>query len=136
MSELQAMFNAHPRQAEVELNVLLECIELCRECAETCTSCADACLAEPSVADLVRCIRLNLDCADSCETTARMLTRQTDPDWAVLRAQVEACATVCRSCAQECERHAPHMEHCRICAEVCRRCADACDELLAALAPE
>jgi hypothetical protein len=41
--------------------------------------------------------------------------------------------TVCRACAEECECHARHHEHCRLCAEECRRCERACDDLLAAL---
>jgi hypothetical protein len=49
--------------------------------------------------------------------------------------QLQACAQACRSCADECGRHAKHMEHCRICAEACRRCAEACDAMVAALVP-
>jgi hypothetical protein len=51
----------------------------------------------------------------------------------VLRASVEACATACRVCGDECDRHASHHEHCRLCAESCRRCEEACRALLAAL---
>jgi hypothetical protein len=90
-------------------------------------------LGEHDVQSLVRCIRLNLDCADICAATGRLLLRQTEPDWGILRTQVEACAQACRSCGDECQRHAPHMEHCRVCAEACRRCAEACERLLAAL---
>jgi Domain of Unknown Function (DUF326) len=39
----------------------------------------------------------------------------------------------CRSCGDECERHAAMHEHCRVCAEACRRCEQACNELLAAM---
>jgi hypothetical protein len=45
-------------------------------------------------------------------------------------AQLRACAHACRLCAEECEKHAPHMKHCAICAEACRRCETACLELL------
>jgi hypothetical protein len=124
---------AHPRPASLDRDVLLRCIDECFDCAATCTSCADACLGEPDVAELVRCVRLCLDCADACDTTGRIVTRQTEPDLGVVRAVVEACATACRVCGDECERHAAHHEHCRISAEVCRRCERACNELLAAI---
>jgi hypothetical protein len=124
---------AHPRPTSLDRDVLLRCIDECFDCAATCTSCADACLGEPDVAELVRCVRLCLDCADACDTTGRIVTRQTEPDLGVVRAVVEACATACRVCGDECDRHAAHHEHCRISAEVCRRCERACNELLAAI---
>jgi hypothetical protein len=100
-------------------------------CAQSCTSCADACLSEDSVAELRRCVRLDLDCADICETTGRVLTRQTEYDAPTSKALLAACGEACRTCAEECERHAEHHEHCRICAEACRRCEQACAALLA-----
>jgi hypothetical protein len=138
MTHIAEMLDTHPRAGTTALDrqALLDCIEACFDCAQTCTSCADACLGEEQhLTHLVKCIRLNLDCADVCETTGRLLLRQTEPDWSVIRAQLEACIAACRSCGDECQRHAEGMgmEHCRICAESCRRCADACERLLAAL---
>jgi hypothetical protein len=124
---------SHPRPASLDRDVLLRCIDECFDCAATCTSCADACLGEPDVTELVRCVRLCLDCADACDTTGRIVTRQTEPDLGVVRAVVEACATACRVCGDECERHAAHHEHCRISAQVCRRCERACNDLIAAI---
>jgi hypothetical protein len=34
------------------------------------------------------------------------------------------------ACAEGCERHAAHHEHCRVC-DFCRRCRQACDDVLA-----
>jgi hypothetical protein len=85
------------------------------------------------VPELVRCVRLNLDCADICETTSRVLSRQTEPDLGVIRAAIEACIVVCGACAEECHRHAPHHDHCRVCEEVCRRCEQVCRDLLASM---
>ena len=48
------------------------------------------------------------------------------------RPLLEACVAICRSCGDECERHA-HMPHCRACAQACRHCEQACRELLGAL---
>jgi hypothetical protein len=123
----------HPRPTSLDRDALLRCIDECFDCAATCTSCADACLGEPDVQELVRCVRTCLDCADACDATGRIVTRQTEPDAGVLRAEVQACAVVCAASAQECEKHAAHHEHCRICAEVCRRCEQACNDLLATM---
>ncbi|NLX09670.1 MAG: four-helix bundle copper-binding protein [Chloroflexi bacterium] len=130
---LQQMLATHPSPAaNVNQEALLRCIEACFECAQTCTSCADACLGEQNLQMLVRCIRLNLGCADICGTTGRALTRQTEPDWTLLKQQVQACAEACRACGAECEKHAHHHDHCRVCAEACRMCEQACRQLLAA----
>ena len=133
MSHAAQMLETHPWPGNVDRDVLAQCIDECFSCAQTCTSCADACLSEEMVGDLRKCIRLNLDCADICDTTGRVLTRQTGYDASTSKAQLEACREVCRTCADECERHAEMHEHCRICAEACRRCADACDRLLSAM---
>jgi len=133
MTHAQQMLQTHPRKTQVDLAALTRCIEACFDCAQSCTSCADACLGEQNLQTLVRCIRLNLDCADSCDTTGRMLSRQTEPDWGLLRSQLQACAVACRVCGDECEKHAGHHEHCRICAESCRRCEEACNSVLSVL---
>jgi hypothetical protein len=71
--------------------------------------------------ELRKCIRLNLDCADICEVTGRVLTRQSEYDASLTKAQLQACREACATCAEECERHG-EMHHCSICAEACRRC--------------
>jgi len=130
---IQSMLQSHPAAASLtNQEALLACIEACFECAQTCTSCADACLGESDVQMLTRCVRLNLDCADVCSTTGRVLLRQTEPDWSLLKQQLRACAEACRVCDEECEKHAGHHEHCRTCAESCRMCEEACNQLLAA----
>jgi len=127
------IINLHPHPSDVERNLLVRCIAECLDCAASCTACADACLGESELAELRGCVRLNLDCADACEATGRIVTRQTSPDLRLIKATVEACSTACRACAEECDRHAAHHEHCRVCAAVCRRCKQACDDLLLAI---
>ena len=126
----QDMLEAHPGDLGVDTATLAAAVESLVDCADACAQCADACLAEPDIAMLARCIRLNLDCADVCGATARVVPRQTEGDASVTRQLLEACIAVCRSCAEECERHAT-MEHCRICAERCRDCEQRCQSLLA-----
>jgi hypothetical protein len=126
MHHVTQMLASHPQATPNE--ALARCIEECFACAITCTSCADACLAEEDVQDLVHCIRLDLDCADVCEATGRILTRQTSSEPRLTLNMLETCAQACRLCAEECERHAGHHEHCRICAEACRRCEQACED--------
>jgi hypothetical protein len=134
MTQATAMLDTYPASLGImDKQALARCIEECFNCAQSCTACADACLSEPDVAGLVRCVREDLDCADICETTGRVLSRHTGYDANLTRAVVEACAIACRSCADECERHAQMHEHCRINAEECRRCEQTCQELLAAM---
>jgi hypothetical protein len=130
---VKEIIDGHPRPIGVDRSALVRCIDECVACAATCTACADACLGEPDVPDLVRCVRRCLDCADVCHATGRVVTRQTEPDLGVIRALVEACVVACRACAEECERHAAHHDHCRVCAEECRSCEQACADLLGAL---
>ena len=127
---VQELIATHPHPTSVDREALLRCIDDCFDCAATCISCADACLGEDDVRDLVRCIRLCLDCADACDATGRVVTRQTQPDFGVIRPALEACAAACGACGEECERHADHHEHCRICAAACRRCEQSCNDLL------
>ena len=127
------ILSLHPNPSSLDRNALLRCIEECVDCAASCTACADACLAESDLPDLVRCVRLNLDCADACDATGRIVTRQTAPDLHLISATLEACAAACLACAEECDRHAAHHEHCRVCAAACRRCKQACDDLLATI---
>jgi hypothetical protein len=136
MSYARQMLEASPNQPEFEREMLVRCIEACFDCGQACTACADACLGEDAVKELTRCIRLDLDCVDVCEMTGRALSRQLATDAQLVRTLLEACAQACRSCGDECERHARdmNMEHCGVCAEACRRCEQACNELLAAAA--
>lgn len=130
----EKMLDAHPKDlGGIDKEKLAECMAACFECAQTCTACADACLGEDMVADLTTCIRTDLDCADICVATGNVLSRRTGYDAEVTRALLEACATACKACGDECAQHAEMHEHCKICADVCRRCEEACRALLAAL---
>jgi hypothetical protein len=132
MSIAEQMLDTYPRDFNVDRGLLASCITACYECAQACTACADDCLSEEGKQqELAKCIRLNLDCADVCIATGRVVSRQTEYDANVTRAQLQACIAACRSCGDECQQHGEHgMEHCRICAEQCRRCERACQELL------
>jgi Domain of Unknown Function (DUF326) len=136
MTAVADMIRTYPADlGRVDRAALARCIEACLVCTQACTACADACLSEPNdqLLMLRKCIRSDDDCADICHTTARVLSRHTGYDANITRAVLHACATVCRSCGDECESHASRHEHCRVCAEACRRCEQACEELLGAL---
>lgn len=134
MGTASKMLETYPQDlGGIDRVALASCIEACVECAQACTACADACLSEDAVQQLTRCVRTNLDCADLCETTGRVLSRHTGYDANLTREVLQACAMACRSCGDECDRHADHHEHCRICAAACRRCEQACQQLLTSL---
>lgn len=132
---IETMISSHPHVRGNANQALIAAIEECLACAQTCAICADACLGEPMVADLTQCIRLDLDCADLCFATARIAARRTGSNEIVIRASLEACAQACRLCAEECETHAGHHDHCRLCAEACRRCEQACRSAAATVTP-
>lgn len=125
-----AVMNGHPQPGGVAVAALAACVDACFACGAACTACADACLAEADVAGLARCIRLNLDCADVCVATGRLVARQTECEWELLRRQIEACQVACELCAGECELHASMHAHCAACATACAACEDACRQVL------
>ncbi|WP_430413356.1 four-helix bundle copper-binding protein [Knoellia koreensis] len=128
------MLETYPKDlGDIDRDKLVACTQACYQCSQACTACADACLSEDMVAELVKCVRTNLDCADICATTGAVLSRHTGYDANRTRTILEACAEACKTCGDECERHASMHEHCRLCAESCRSCEQACRELLTAL---
>jgi hypothetical protein len=132
----QEMLTSHPAKPKIEQRELIACIEACIECADACTLCADACLSEQNVQMLTKCIRTDLDCADICHTSAKLLARHREMNLQLLRAQLQTTVMAAGFCAQECERHAEMMQHCRICASVCRNCIDSCQRILTYLPPD
>jgi hypothetical protein len=131
----QQMISTHPQVRGQTNEALIRCIEECYDCSQTCTSCADACLGESMVQQLTQCIRTCLDCADVCLTMGALGTRRTGSNAELIRRMLQVCEDACRICAQECERHAQTMAHCRICAEACRRCETACRDAAGSLEP-
>ena len=133
MSYARQMLDACPRALNVDTGLLAAILEALNDCAQACVADSDCDLGEQNVIDMVTCIRLCLDCADVCTATAAVLSRQAEYDPIVTEPFLGVCAAVCKSCNDECERHARMHEHCRMCAEACRRCEQACRELLDAI---
>jgi hypothetical protein len=131
MSYARQMLDSYPRTVNLDAGVLAATIDALSDCAQACTADVDADLSEQDLAEMVRCIRLCLDCVDVCTATVGVTSRLAEYDAHVVRPLLQACVAICNSCGDECQRHAPHHEHCRVCAEACRRCEQACRELLA-----
>jgi hypothetical protein len=134
MSYARQMLSTYPHQSRIDGGVLAAAIDALSDCVQACTADADADLSESDLPDMVKCIRLCLQCTDVCAATLGVLSRPAEYDANVTRPLVEACVAICRSCGDECERHAKMHAHCRVCEESCRRCEQACRELLAAIA--
>ena len=134
MSYARQMLDTYPRTFNVDADLLAAAIDALDDCAQACNADNTADLSEQNVVEMVTCIRLCLDCVDVCTATSRVIGRQTEYDASLTRPLLESCVAVCRSCGDECERHA-HMPHCRVCAEACRRCEQACRELLESAGP-
>jgi hypothetical protein len=133
MSYARELLDTYPRNFNVDVGILAATIDALSDCAQACTADTDADLSEQNVAEMVKCVRLCLHCTDICTATVGVVSRQVEYDTNVTRPLLEACASICKSCGDECERHAAMHEHCRVCAEACRRCEQACRELLAAI---
>ena len=132
MSYVRQMLGAYPGdfKLEVDVDLLAGVIEAAGDCAQACVTDIDADLSEPHLADMVTCIRLCQNGVDICSTAVAVLSRPALWDSRVVRQLLDACVAICKSCGDECERHAPRHAHCRVCAEACRRCEQACAEFL------
>jgi hypothetical protein len=133
MSYARQFLDTYPTGFPVDDDLLAATIDALSDCAQACTADVDADLSEKDLTDMVLCIRLCLECTDICTATVGVISRPARYDADVVRPLLEACAASCKSCGDECERHAPMHRHCRVCAEACRRCEQACRDLLAAL---
>jgi hypothetical protein len=133
MSYASQMLDRYQGTLNVDVALLAAAIDAISDCAQACAADTDADLGEQDVAEMVRCIRLCLNCVDVCTATAGVISRPAEYDSHVIRPLLEACAAICKSCGDECERHGLMHDHCRICAEACRRCERACLELLGAI---
>jgi uncharacterized membrane protein len=133
MSYARQLLDAYPGNINADAGLLTATIDALSDCAQACVADADADLHEQDLAEMVTCIRLCWDCADICTATMGVVSRQTAYDASITRPLLDACIAVCKSCGDECERHASHHEHCRVCLQACRRCEQACRQLLDAL---
>jgi hypothetical protein len=85
------------------------------------------------VAEMLNSYPAEITMDRACSTTANVLSRHTGYDANLTRALVQACATACKACGDECDQHRDMHEHCRICADACRRCEQTCQAVLAAI---
>ena len=129
MSYARQMLDSYPRTFNVDADPLAAAIDALDDCAQACNADNTADLSEQNVVEMVTCIRLCQNCTDICTATAGVISRLAEYDPGTTGPLLQACAAICKSCGDECERHA-HMPHCRICAEACRRCEQACRDLL------
>lgn len=133
MSYARHLLDTYRGTVNIDAGVLAAAIDALSDCAQACTADVDADLSEQNVSDMVTCIRLCLDCADVCTATLGVTSRRASAGVNVTRLLLQACVAICKSCGDECERHARHHEHCRVCEQACRRCEQACRELLDAM---
>jgi hypothetical protein len=133
MSYARQLLDTYPHAVTGDADVLAAAIDALSACAQACTADTDADLSEQNVAEMIKCIRLCLDCTDVCTATIAVTSRPAGYDPNVARPLLQACVAICKSCGDECERHAHMHGHCRICAEACRRCEQACQRLLDAM---
>ena len=120
----------HP---ENTLPAWTECENSCAWCSATCRSFVD--FSQESRALNSATVRLLRDCADIAHATAQVLSRRSDPNLAVIRAQVQSSAQVAKVTADRCKTEVLSSESFRKAAEASRRAEDACITLFEVLAP-
>jgi hypothetical protein len=130
MSYAKQLLDTYQGPLDVDADVLAATIDALNDCAQACIADTDADLSEQNVTEMVTCIRLCMDCAEVCAAAAGVRSRPAQYDANVTRPLLESCVAICKSCGDECERHAQMHAHCRVCADACRRCEQACRELL------
>lgn len=130
MSYARQILASSRYKSPLDAAALVDAIDAINDCIQACIADTDADLGEKDLADMVRCIRLCLDCTDVCEATLGLLSRPASYDANVVRPLLESCVAICKTCGDECARHAHEHEHCRVCEEACRRCESACRKLL------
>jgi hypothetical protein len=133
MSYARQLLDTYPGTVGVDARLFVPAPDPLNDCAQACAADVDADLSEQNVTEMVTCIRLCLDCAGICTATIGVTSRQASYDAYVTRPLLEACVAICKSCGDECKRHAQMHEHCRICEQACRVCEQACRQLLATL---
>jgi uncharacterized protein involved in tolerance to divalent cations len=131
MLDSRKLFDSITMDTDIDGDRWSSAITALGNCQETATACAGAMLMLGD--DLGEAVMRDLDCADVVQATARVLSRATDMDHALLSAQLEACVMACERSYELCSGHAEHHSHCRLCSETSKQCADACRELLAAM---
>jgi hypothetical protein len=102
-----------------------DCIDECQHCHATCLATVRHCLELGGPHAEARHITLMLDCAEICATSANFMLRGS----AQHGRTCAICATVCRLCAEDCERIDRDDPMMKECAEACRRCADFCEQM-------
>jgi hypothetical protein len=124
------MLETHTGAGHGDAGILAAAIDALSDCAQACAADVDADLSEPNLAEMVKCIRLCLDCVDVCTATVGVISRGMQHDTDVANLLLDACVAICKTCGDECGRHAQMHAHCQVCEEACRRCERACRELL------
>jgi hypothetical protein len=116
-------------EMSMDMKLMQDCIEACAAAEQAATMCADA----GSGDQMAKMSSMCMNTADMANTMMRAMMRPMGYDMASMMAMLEACAMMCRACADECMMHAEMSDHCKMCAEVCMNCAMACDALKASM---
>ncbi|MFF0745471.1 hypothetical protein ACFYVL_34235 [Streptomyces sp. NPDC004111] len=122
-----------PRSDHLDNETVARAVDALLECEQASAVCARGMLAHEAAGELEAAINRDLDCADVAAATRRVLARGSDPEPAVLTAQLEACVLACERSFQACNQHARNHAHCRICSEVTAQAGAACQQAIEAL---
>lgn len=91
------------------------------KCALACEKCLSQCLYELDVSMMVRCMELDRDCAEICLQTARLLVREAEVSDRWVTACAEVCRLCGQECRKHEMDHCQQCaDECDACAEACQ----------------
>lgn len=128
-TEMMGMFSMELEG--MDMKMMQDCLEACSAAEQACTMCADSASGD----QMARMASMCMTNADLCNTTMRMMMRPMGHDRSSMMAMLQACATMCRACADACSAQSGSSDHAKVCAQVCMDCAMACEAMTGMMNP-
>jgi hypothetical protein len=116
----------------MDMKMMQDCMEACSAAEQASTMCADAASGD----QMGKMGSMCASTADLCNSMMRMMMRPMGFDMGAMKAMLDATATMCRACAEQCMTHADMSDDAKMCAQVCQNCASACEALAGSMKPE
>ncbi len=103
-----------------------EIVDAAHACVSTGEACMDHCLTEfrKGNAELGNCATAVQEMLATCRGLSTLASHGSDH----LARYAYACIDICRSCEDECSKHADEHPPCRDCADACAKCIDECQK--------
>ncbi len=121
------------KEAKKQDERLTELVDEALDCKEAGAACVRHCISElgHGNTELAACLDSVLRMSGLVTATAQVAALDVEVSPRT-RELAKLCASYCRDCRQECEKHAKHHELCKACMEACDECIEACEAVASA----